>query len=104
MPKKCNRCRDRFLCFSERFEPKEVIIPAWLFTIPKDEEGNHFLELARKYLNADVFKFHLRGRAKNRKAKGGVQSFQPLATADTIALYLRLTTLAKRKEMFGWKL
>ncbi len=91
---KCAVCPGRFICLSERASMAGINLPFWVFNVPNDEEGRHFISLARKYLNRDSFQLSNRGRAKDRKNKGGGQSSQPLATADWIAMYIKKSPLA----------
>lgn len=91
--KRCEKCSGRFLCFSRRFSPSEVKVSTWSFYVPNDEEGRQFLNQLKKYLNKNVWRIKKRGRAKNRKEKGGCQASQPLGTADYIAVYLHTTDL-----------
>ena len=92
---KCAVCPGRFICLSERAAASGVELPFWLFKVPNDEEGRHFIALAKKYLNRDAFGISNRGRAKDRKNKGGSQSSQPIATADWIAMYIKKSSLAR---------
>ncbi len=91
----CSRCLHRFLCLTEKISLAELKIPNWLFKVPNDEEGRKFLAQLTKYKNKDLIVFRKRGRAKNRKEKGGNQHHQPVATSDWIAVYADLADTTK---------
>ena len=58
-----------------------------MFTVPNGIIGREFIRLLRVYINED-FKIRTRGRAKNRKAKGGNGQDTPRTTADWLAVYV----------------
>jgi len=91
--RKCDKCDGRFQCFSRRYDTDDLNIPKWSFYVTNDDEGKLFLSLLNKYLNKDIWRIKKRGRAKNRKEKGGGQAYQPLGKADNIAVYLHITDL-----------
>lgn len=62
-----------------------------VFNVPNTEEGLDFIHLARKFLNRK-YSTSCRGRAKNRKAKGGTKNGIRLANADWIAFYISSIT------------
>jgi len=82
---------------TQRFEAKDVTFSGQLFSVPNTPEGKEFLGMARKYLNRDRFYLKSRGRARNRKAKGGNQQSQPIPTADWLAIYVHWSPLALAK-------
>lgn len=91
----CHRCKERFLCLTEKISLAELNIPSWLFKVPNNEEGRKFLAQLTKYKNKDLIVFRKRGRAKDRRAKGGNQHHQPVATAEWFAVYAKGTWLAE---------
>ena len=65
------------------------------FKVPNNEEGQLFLSLFKKYLNKRVYRYRLRGNAKNRRAiveiTGNYQHLQqsvPQKYADEFRVYL----------------
>jgi hypothetical protein len=58
-----------------------------VFSVPNSLSGREFIRLLRVYLNAN-FAMRTRGRAKNRKAKGGDGQDTPRGTADWLAVYI----------------
>lgn len=93
---KKEKCKFRFFCLTNSFSTDnyEITMPRWLFYVPNDEEGRKFLEQLHKYKNKEIFTFRFRGRAKNRKNKGGCREYQPLDKADSVAVYLKFSPLA----------
>jgi len=92
---KCDKCEYRFPCLTNRFGVGDIKLAGWAFYVPNDEEGREFIKQARKYINKDVFTVRPRGRAVNRCYKGGNRAYQPLETADSFAVYLEETSMAR---------
>lgn len=78
-----------------------------LFTIPNNEEGQLFLALANKYLNAKSYSLWARGRTPNhtkmKKAKVNPcfhRQSLPLKYADNMGVYL-MVKLDKKRQVVG---
>ena len=75
-----------------------------MFTVPNGVIGREFIRLLRVYI-ADSYKIRTRGRAKNRKAKGGNGQDTPRTTSDWLAVYVErngLLNIAYQKNM-AWR-
>lgn len=59
-----------------------------VFSVMNTPYGREFLAFLRSSLNRTQFKLTCRGRAQDRKKKGGSKDAQPLKKADWIAVYI----------------
>ena len=59
-----------------------------VFRVPNTEEGRQFIELAREYLNKETYVMRTRGRAENRREKGGDKYHVHLKNAEWFGIYI----------------
>jgi len=105
-PTQCQRCRNRFICLTSiKITNEDKLayksIPVFLCNIPNTEEGNGFYKQLKKNLNKERYQLQRHGRGRNRKERGGTQSFMPLRTCDYYGVYLRdsrLMSFQKKRQ------
>lgn len=93
-PTQCDQCRNRFICLTTiKITNEDKLayksIPSFIMNIPNTVEGRALYKQMKKHLNKERYKLQRHGRAKNRKKKGGGQSFTPIGNCDYFGVYLR---------------
>lgn len=95
--RKCDTCKDRFICMTTVPDWAHLNIPDWLVTVPNTEEGRKFMVLLKKYLNKERYRLVRYGRGKRVRERFHRRR-PPIAQADAVAIYVKPSELAKRVE------
>lgn len=70
------------------------------FRVPNTEEGRRFIELAREYLNTETYTLRTRGRAENRRAKGGDKYHVALEKSEWFGIFILLKGKQAREARY----